>query len=97
MDEAGVSKSLISAWVAPHRVMISNDEVARFVQGSNRRLVGVGSVDISRPMTAVRDIRQVGHTGPLMPSELGRPIPYIYQIAVDFPELTIVGGHIGYP
>jgi len=40
---------------------------------------------------------QVGHTGPLMPSEVGRPIPYIDQIALDFPELKIVCGHIGYP
>jgi predicted TIM-barrel fold metal-dependent hydrolase len=40
---------------------------------------------------------QVGHTGPLRPSEVGRPIPYIDQVAIDFPELTIVGGHIGYP
>lgn len=40
---------------------------------------------------------QVGHTGPLRPSEPGRPIPYIDQVAIDFPELTIVCGHIGYP
>lgn len=40
---------------------------------------------------------QVGHTGPLMPSEVGRPIPYIDQIAIDFPNLKIVCGHIGYP
>ncbi|MDJ0924077.1 MAG: amidohydrolase family protein [Acidimicrobiia bacterium] len=40
---------------------------------------------------------QVGHTGPLRPSETGRPIPYIDQIAIDFPELVIVCGHIGYP
>ncbi|WP_211355102.1 amidohydrolase family protein [Blastococcus colisei] len=40
---------------------------------------------------------QVGHTGPLRTSETGRPIPYIDQIALDFPELVIVGGHIGYP
>lgn len=40
---------------------------------------------------------QVGHTGPLRPSETGRPIPYLDQVAIDFPELTIVGGHIGYP
>jgi predicted TIM-barrel fold metal-dependent hydrolase len=40
---------------------------------------------------------QVGHTGPLMPSEVGRPIPYVDQVAIDFPELVIVGGHIGYP
>ncbi|MEV0742204.1 amidohydrolase family protein [Streptomyces sp. NPDC050549] len=40
---------------------------------------------------------QVGHTGPLRPSETGRPIPYIDQVALDFPELAIVCGHIGYP
>jgi predicted TIM-barrel fold metal-dependent hydrolase len=40
---------------------------------------------------------QVGHTGPLRPSETGRPIPYIDQVAIDFPELMVVAGHIGYP
>ena len=40
---------------------------------------------------------QVGHTGPLKPSEYGRPIPYLDQVACDFPDLVIVGGHIGYP
>jgi predicted TIM-barrel fold metal-dependent hydrolase len=40
---------------------------------------------------------QVGHTGPLRSSEFGRPIPYIDDVALDFPELVIVGGHIGYP
>ena len=40
---------------------------------------------------------QVGHTGPLRPSECGRPIPYIDQVALDFPELVIICGHIGYP
>lgn len=40
---------------------------------------------------------QVGHTGPMMPSEFGRPIPHLDRVALDFPELTIVGGHIGYP
>jgi predicted TIM-barrel fold metal-dependent hydrolase len=140
MDEAGVSISLISAWVGPKGAMISNDEVAGFVSQAPDRLVGVGSVDISRPLDAVREIRrcvrqlgfkairvlpwlweipptharfypvyaeccelgipfctQVGHTGPLMPSEFGRPIPYIDQVAIDFPELVVVGGHIGYP
>jgi predicted TIM-barrel fold metal-dependent hydrolase len=140
MDEAGVSMSLISAWVAPYRTLISNDEVAQFVKESCGRLVGVGSVDIAHPMAAVKELRrcvnelgfkairvlpwlwelpptharfypiyaeccelgipfctQVGHTGPLMPSEFGRPIPYIDQVALDFPDLVIVGGHIGYP
>lgn len=139
MDAAGVDRSLISAWVAPRNVMISNDEVAGFVAESAGRLVGVGSVNISKPMDAVREVRrcitelgfkairvlpwlweaaptdrrfypvyaaccelgvpfctQIGHTGPLMPSEVGRPI-YLDQVALDFPELVIVAGHIGYP
>ncbi len=139
MDAAGISKSLLSAWAAPHHAMISNDEVADFVSEAPDRLIGVGSVDISKPMQAVREIRrcvnelgfkairvlpwlwevpptdrrfypiytacadlgipfctQIGHTGPLMSSEVGRPI-YLDRVALDFPELTIVGGHIGYP
>ena len=40
---------------------------------------------------------QVGHAGPLRPSEPGRPIPYLDEVALEFPELVIVGGHIGYP
>jgi predicted TIM-barrel fold metal-dependent hydrolase len=40
---------------------------------------------------------QVGHTGPMRPSEPGRPIPYLDRVALEFPELTIVGGHIGWP
>lgn len=139
LDAAGVDLALCSAWAAPRNVMISNDEVAGFVAQSAGRLVGVGSVDISKPMAAMREVRrcvqtlgfkairilpwlwevpptdrrfypvyaaccelgvpfctQIGHTGPLMPSEVGRPI-YLDQVAIDFPELTIVGGHIGYP
>ncbi|HMZ80233.1 MAG TPA: amidohydrolase family protein, partial [Acidobacteriota bacterium] len=40
---------------------------------------------------------QVGHTGPLMPSEPGRPVPYLDEVALIFPELKIVAGHIGFP
>ena len=139
MDQGGVQTSLISAWQAPGKDMITNDEVAAFCAESDGRLVGVGSVDISKPMQAVREIRrcveelgfkairvlpwlcerpptdrlfypiytaccemgvpfctQIGHTGPLMPSEVGRPI-YLDRVALDFPELVIVAGHIGYP
>ncbi len=139
MDEAGVDKMLISAWQAPRIDLITNEEVAGFVNEAPDRLVGIGSVDISKPMLAVAEIRrcvreygfkgirvlpwlcelpptdrrfypvyvacveegvpfctQIGHTGPLMSSEVGRPI-YLDQVALDFPELTIVGGHIGYP
>ncbi|MEM9131227.1 MAG: amidohydrolase family protein [Actinomycetota bacterium] len=139
MDQGGVDRALISAWSAPYRTMISNEEVAGFVAEAPDRLVGVGSVDLRRPMDAVREIRrcvdelgfvavrvlpwlwetpptdrrfypvyvacceldvpfctQIGHTGPLMPSEVGRPI-HLDQVALDFPELKIVAGHIGYP
>ena len=50
MDAAGVAKALISAWVAPRNVMISNDEVAGFVAEYPDRLAGIGSVDTSARM-----------------------------------------------
>lgn len=139
LDEANVSLALISAWVGPRGTLISNDEVAGFVSEYPDRLAGIGSVDISKPMQAVAEIRrcvnelgfrgirvlpwfwekpptdpwfypiyaaccdlgipfctQIGHTGPLMSSEVGRPI-YLDRVALDFPDLVIVGGHIGYP
>jgi|ERR1712192_15811 len=40
---------------------------------------------------------QVGQTGPLRPSEFGKPIPYLEQVLLDFPKLRIVAGHIGSP
>lgn len=40
---------------------------------------------------------QIGHTGPLRPSEPGRPIPYLERVLLDFPDLTVVGGHVGAP
>jgi predicted TIM-barrel fold metal-dependent hydrolase len=33
----------------------------------------------------------------MCPSEPGRPIPYLDHVALEFPELVIVGGHIGFP
>ena len=39
---------------------------------------------------------QVGHTAPLLPSDVGRPI-YLDEVALYFPELKILGSHIGYP
>lgn len=140
MDEAGVGTGMLSAWHAPSGPMIGNDQVAEWCAAHPDRFAGLASVDLARPMEAVRELRrrveddgfkglrqlpwlwetpptdrrfyplfaacvelgipfctQVGHTGPLMPSEVGRPIPYIDQVAIDFPELVIVGGHIGYP
>lgn len=40
---------------------------------------------------------QIGHTGPLKRSETGRLIPYMEDVLLDFPELVVVGGHVGYP
>lgn len=136
----GVSKAIASAWWGPSGPMITNDEIAAAVFAHPVHVVGVASVDISRPMDAVRELRrcvrdlgfkglrvlpwlwglppddrryyplyaecielditfclQVGHAGPMRPSEPGRPMPYLDHVAHEFPELRIVGGHIGFP
>ena len=41
-------------------------------------------------------VMQVGHSAEAMPSELGRPL-LLDDIALDFPELKIVGAHTGWP
>lgn len=140
MDAANVDVGLLSAWLGPNgQDLISNDEVAEWIRFHSNRFAGLATVDLDRPMAAVRELRrrvgegfvglrvvpwlwnapptdrhyyplfaecveagipfctQVGHTGPLRPSETGRPIPYIDQVALDFPELVIVCGHVGYP
>lgn len=40
---------------------------------------------------------QIGHTGPLRSSETGRLIPYLEDVMLDFPDLKIVAGHVGFP
>lgn len=40
---------------------------------------------------------QIGHTGPLRRSEPGRLIPYLEDVLLDFPDLVVVGGHVGFP
>lgn len=40
---------------------------------------------------------QIGHTGPLLRSETGRLIPYLEEVLLDFPDLVVVGGHVGFP
>ncbi|HUA12550.1 MAG TPA: amidohydrolase family protein [Solirubrobacteraceae bacterium] len=140
LDAAGVDVALLTAWHGPGGALITNDEVAGWVQAHPARFAGAAAVPLDRPMAAVRELRrcveelgfsalraipwlwetpptdrryyplycacvelgvpfctQVGHTGPLRPSETGRPIPYIDQVAIDFPELTVVCGHVGYP
>lgn len=139
MDDAGIDRALVSAWYGPAGDLISNDEVAATVARHPDRLFPVASVDLTRPIDAVREIRrradegavavrvvpwlwnlppdhrrfapvyvacvetglplctQVGHTGPLRPSEPGRPIPYLESVLLDYPELVVVGGHVGVP
>jgi hypothetical protein len=140
MDRAGVEVGLVAAWWGPHGALIDNDEVASFVREHPRRLHGLASVDLTKPMEGIRQLRhcvrdlgfrglrivpwlwglppddrryyplyaecieldvpfclQVGHTGPLVTSEPGRPIPYLENVALEFPELRIVAGHIGAP
>jgi uncharacterized protein len=140
LDAAGVDRALCSAWWGPRGPLLENDEVAALCRAHPERITGIASVDLDRPMAAVRELRrcvrelgfrglrilpwlwqrppndrryyplyaecielgvpfclQVGHAGPLLPSEPGRPIPYLDEVACDFPELVIVGGHIGYP
>jgi predicted TIM-barrel fold metal-dependent hydrolase len=140
LDAGGIGRGLTSAWWAPEGPLLSNDEVAATVKAHPDRFVGIGSVNLHRPMDAVRELRrcvkelgfvgvrqlpwlwglppndrryypiyaecieldipfclQVGHAGPLRPSDPGRPIPYLDEVACEFPELRIVGGHVGYP
>jgi hypothetical protein len=140
MDEAGVDISLLSAWHGPQGSLISNEEVAASIDAAPQRFRGLATVDLSRPMEAVRELRrwvdgkrfvgvrivpwlwdlppndrryypvyaaccdlgvpfctQVGHTGPLKRSDTGRLIPYLEDVMLDFPELVVVGGHVGFP
>lgn len=140
MDAAGVDISLLSAWHGPQGSLISNQEVSDQIDAAPDRLRGLATVDLTKPMEAVRDLRrwvdgekfvgvrivpwlwdlppndrryypiyaacidlgvpfctQIGHTGPLLRSETGRPIPYLEDVLLDFPELVVVGGHVGFP
>ena len=115
MDQANVTHALVSAWWGPSGPLLSNDHVAATVAEHPDRPFGIGSVNLYRPMDAVREIRrcvndlgfigirqlpwlwqlppndrryypiyakcieldipfclQVGHAGPLRPSDAGR-------------------------
>jgi hypothetical protein len=58
MDEAGVAIALLSAWHGPEGPLISNEEVAAQIDEAPGRFRGVVSVDLRRPMEAVRTIRE---------------------------------------
>lgn len=140
MDSVGIDRIVLRAWCAPDGWIITNDDIAAIVARYPERFVGLATVDLLRPVEAVRELDravrdlglkglfvlpwmwdlppndrhyyplyvkcvdlgvpfccQAGHTGPLRPSEPGRPIPYLDEVALTFPELTIVAGHVGYP
>jgi hypothetical protein len=62
MDTAGVRLGLIFAWWGPRGPLIDNDEVAAFVREYPDRFRGVASVDVMRPMAAVRELRRAVRT-----------------------------------
>lgn len=143
MDEAGVEKVVLSAFVYQD-MRVTNEMIATWVEQFPDRFVGSATVDPRNGMDAVRELDmvvndlglralklepyaygdgkvglppnhkyyypiyakcieldipvtiQVGHTGPLLPSECARPI-YLDEVALHFPELRIIGGHLGQP
>lgn len=145
MDNAGVEMVVLSAFHYGDVTIITNEEVAKYVQKYPKRFIGAGTVDPrKKPMEVAKEVEylvkdlglaairlepyaygnstvgappnkkmywpiyikccelkvpvciQVGHTGPLMPSECGRPI-YLDEVALAFPELVILGCHLGQP
>jgi uncharacterized protein len=57
-DAGNVDIALLSAWYGPEGCLISNEEVARMVAAAPTRFRGLASVDLERPMEAVREIRR---------------------------------------
>lgn len=55
MNEADVEIALLSAWYGPEGELIGNDEVDRQIDSAPTRFRGLASVDLTRPMEAVRD------------------------------------------
>ena len=68
------------------------EAVATHQRGAERAGLYAECIELDVPFCL-----QVGHTGPLLTSETGRPIPYLENVALEFPELRIVAGHIGAP
>ncbi|TGK12398.1 amidohydrolase [Leptospira fletcheri] len=140
MDRSGIDKLLLRAWCRPGEWVCTNDQIFEYTNLFPDRFVGIASVDLHKPVQAVKELRrairdlnfkglfllpwlwelppnhkyyyplyvecielgipfctQVGQTGPLKPSEPGRPVPYLDEVALTFPELVIVGGHMGFP
>src|SRR5918998_4818040 len=64
MNGAGVTCGLLSAWHGPQGPLISNDEVAGWIEAHPDRFAGLASVNLDKPMEAVRELRRcVGDLG----------------------------------
>ncbi len=145
MDEAGVEIAVISAFGYGENMIVTNEQVSKWVKMHPDRFVGSGTLDPrGKPMDVLDELKhmvetlglrilrlepyaygdgmrgsppnekmywpiyakccelnvpvciQVGHTGPLLPSEPGRPI-YLDEVALSFPKLNIIGCHLGQP
>ncbi len=91
------AKPIIDAWIQHPSPALASAPMF----DSLRRWVGADQIsEIPTSMTTAA-MKAAGVTRAmltaLMPSEPGRPIPYLDHVAAEFPELVIVGGHIGYP
>lgn len=94
----------------PFRIKDSLDEIERSVKkygfkGVYAHLIGFGvapndrraypcyakCIELGIPFSI-----QMGHSLETLPSEPGRPI-YLDEVALDFPELTIICSHTGWP
>ena len=69
---------------------LSPDNVARRLESLGETCESVALVAAACVAHGVPFCTQVGHTGPLRGSEYGRPIPHLDNVALDFPELTII-------
>jgi uncharacterized protein len=58
VDRAGVGHGMLCAWWSPSGPMISNDDVAARCEQHPDRFIGVASVDLTRPMAAVAELRR---------------------------------------
>ncbi|MGD1935582.1 MAG: amidohydrolase family protein [Candidatus Phaeomarinobacter sp.] len=59
MDAADVDISLLSAWHGPAGDLITNEEAGRQIETAPDRFRGLATVDLNKPMEAVRVIRDV--------------------------------------
>ena len=58
MDAGGTSFGLLSAWTAPYQPpLVSNEEVAGWVEAHPDRFAGIAAVNLKKPMEAVRELR----------------------------------------